>query len=90
MAQLSLLAETFKKRQNAAQKPAGRSTGRSPTSKGMARSSLGTSGSRTLQRRDVNAGLKKERELRQSPAYKAYIRMGMGNTPISDYIRGKK
>ena len=88
MAQLSLLAETYKKRQ--AKQQQGGFRGRSPTARGFARSSLGSSGSRTLQTRNVNAGLEKERELRSDPGFKAYVRMGMGSTPISDYLRGKK
>lgn len=72
---LSLVLEAFKKRQRA-QGRAGaqaRTSAQQPSAPGFARGTMGVTGARALQRRDVDAGLKKEMSMMQSPVFQAYV-----------------
>ena len=74
---LSLVLDAFRKQANQQQQRGGSApqTGRGPTLRGVARGTMGVTGSRTFQARNPDASLTKSREqLRESPVMSAFLR----------------
>lgn len=87
MAAFSLLLEAFQQQQPQQGVPGPRTSARPTALRGFARGSLGSQGSRTLQRRNVDAGYQKELEQMQSPIFRAFLGQLHPGTPITDYLR---
>ena len=74
---LSLVLDAFRKQANQQQQRGGQTpqTGRGPTLPGVARGTMGVTGSRAFQARNPDASLTKSREqLRESPIMAALLR----------------
>ncbi len=74
---LSLVLDAFRKQANQQQQRGGQTpqAGRGPTLPGVARGTMGATGSRLFQPRNPDASLMKERDtLRESPVMAAFIR----------------
>ena len=74
MAQLSELVARFRKQQ-------------APTAGGKARGASGSTGAVLFKGRDVDAGLKKEMEIMESPAFDKFLGQFRTKTPMTDYLR---
>ena len=86
MPQLSELVAMFKKR-GAPSTPTGpRGSARQRVNRGFTRGMQGSMGSKTLQRRNSQAGLDKERETMDSPIFQAFVGGFKPRTPIADYL----
>lgn len=80
MAQLSILAEQFRK----AQAEKFKSRGGNP---GFAR---GVQGSRFFKSRNPEAGIAKEAQTFQSPIFQAFMQEQHPSTPVLNYLRGMR
>ncbi len=74
---LSLVLDAFRKQANQQQQRGGPTpqTGRGPTLPGVARGTMGATGSRAFQARNPDASLARDRkQLRESPVMAAFLR----------------
>lgn len=84
MSQLSALLSALKKNQA----PANMQGSRGMRQKGQTRGAAGSLGSTTLQWRNSDAGLEKERKDMESPIFKALMEEFGPKTPVTDYLQG--
>jgi len=84
MAQLSELVSILRKNRA----PSNMKSPGQMTQRGVARGAAGSSGSVTLQWRNPDAGADKEREMMESPIFKALMEEFAPKTPVTDYLRG--
>lgn len=76
MAALSELVQLFKQRQRGA-------------AQGNVTFGAGSSGARTFQGRDSEAGSKKEQQIMQSPVFKAFVSQFKPSTPFTDFLASR-
>lgn len=88
MAQLSELVALFRKSQAPATPRGPRTSARQRSPRGVTRGALGAYGSRAFKGRNSEAGSDKEREMMNSPIFKAFLAKFNPSTPITDYIAG--
>ncbi len=72
---LSLVLDAFRKQASQQRGSSAPQTGRGPTLPGVARGTMGVTGSRTFRARNPDASLTKDRErLKESPVMAAFLR----------------